>query len=450
MVRKSWVQNSLVILVFSVSLAACGDGASPTATPTGTSDTGGNAADFTIRFVGDSADVLGAQLDIAAAADFTRRTGIKVEVIPGPSSSTDRLAQYQQYLLSRSPQPDVYQIDVIWPGILADDLLDLGPYIPKDQIAANFPALVQNDTVKGKLVAVPYYGDAGLLFYRTDLLQKYGIAGPPDTWDALEADARKIQDGERAVGNADFWGFVWHGSAYEGLTCEALEWQASQGGGVIIDPDGQITVNNPQAAAALDRAAGWINTISPPAVLTYQEADARAVWQAGNAAFMRNWPGSYAQGNAIDPKTGKLPPIAGKFDVTTLPAGTGPGARHAATLGGWQLAVSQYTQHPKEAAQFVTFLTAWDHEKERAIKGGNLPTLKALYADPDVLAANPYFSRLLDVFTNAVARPSTVAGAAYGDVSTAYFTTVHKVLTGETTGRAALNTIEAQLKTLLK
>ncbi|MEZ4729369.1 MAG: extracellular solute-binding protein [Caldilineaceae bacterium] len=188
-------------------------------------------------------------------------------------------------------------IDVIWPGILAEHLIDLAPYVENPD--AYFQRIMQNNTVDGALVGIPWFTDAGLLYYRTDLLEKYGYSAPPATWAELEEMATTIQEGERAS-NPDFWGFVWQGNAYEGLTCDALEWQVSNGGGEIVEADGTISINNEYAAAAFDRAAGWVNTISPPGVVGYQEEDARGVWQAGNAAFMRNWPYAYSLGNAED------------------------------------------------------------------------------------------------------------------------------------------------------
>ncbi len=179
--------------------------------------------------------------------------------------------------------------------------------------------------------------------------------------------AQVIQDGERAAGNADFWGYVWQGNAYEGLTCDALEWIESNDGGSIISPDKVITINNDKAAAAIDRAAGWVGTISPSGVTGFQEEDARNMWQAGNAAFMRNWPYAYSLGNADDSV------ITGLFDVSPLPAGdSGSGA---ATLGGWQLAVSKYSEHPDVAADVALFLTSREEQKIRAVEGSFNPTV---------------------------------------------------------------------------
>ena len=367
---------------------------------------------------------------------FEADNGIKIEVVTAPDSATDNLTQQLQFLGAGSGDIDVYQIDVIWPGILAQHAVDLTKYIAKEKIDAHFPAIVKNNTVNGQLVAMPWFTDAGLLYYRTDLLKKYGYSAPPATWDELEAMAKKIQDGERAAGNATFWGYVWQGNNYEGLTCDALEWQYSHNGGSVIEPDGTISVNNPNAAAALKRAASWVDTISPPGSTTYGEEDSRGVWQTGNAAFMRNWPYAFALGNGADS------PIKGNFDATVLPTGA---KNHAATLGGWQLMVSKYSKNIEMAAKFVDYMTSYDQVKERAISSTYLPTIGALYKDADLLKAQPFMGSLFDVFNNAVARPSTVTGEKYNEVSAAYFNAVHTVLTGEALAEDALQDLQDKL-----
>src|SRR5918997_2397800 len=230
----------------------------------------------------------------AAIARFTEATGINVTLTVGPQSATERLAQYQQFFAAQATDVDAMMIDVIWPGILAAHAADLSEAIGW-QGAEYFERIVQNNTIGDKLVGIPWYTDAGILYYRTDLLEKHGFEAPPQTWTELEEMATAIQEAERAE-NPDFYGFVWQGAAYEGLTCDALEWQGFNGGGVIVEEDLTVSVNNPQAIAAFERARGWVATISPEGVTSYMEEEARGVWQAGNAAFMRNWPYAYAPG----------------------------------------------------------------------------------------------------------------------------------------------------------
>jgi len=366
----------------------------------------------------------------AAVKKFSDATGIKVTRTSGPASATERLAQYQQLLAAQASDVDSMMIDVIWPGILATHAVDLSPSIGW-QNQKYFDRIVQNNTVNGTLVGIPWYTDAGILYYRTDLLEKHGIEAPPATWTELEQMAQTIQDEQRAS-NPDFYGFVWQGAAYEGLTCDALEWQVSNGGGTIIDEDATVTVNNPQVIAALEQAKGWVGTISPKGVTTYQEEDARGVWQAGNAAFMRNWPYAYSNGQAADSA------IKDKFDVTLLPKGNGDDATNADCLGGWQIMVSKYSKNQPGAVAWAQYLTSKEVQKSLAIEQSRLPTIVDLYDDADVLKANPFFAKLKDVFLGgAVARPSTVTSDLYNEVSTAYFTAVNEILTGQAADAAA-------------
>ena len=170
---------------------------------------------------------------------------------------------------------------------------------------------------------MPWFGDFGILYYRTDLLTKYGYSGPPKTWAQLGAMAQKIQDGERA-NNPNFYGFVYQGNAYEGLTCDALEWLASSGGGQFID-GGKVTINNPRAAAILNLQRSWVGKITPRGVTTYQEGESEKAFTAGNAAFMRNWPYAYAIG-----QDGADQGQVRRHDAARGPAPTRPSAPSAA------------------------------------------------------------------------------------------------------------------------
>ena len=364
------------------------------------------------------------------AERWARETGNSVRLVSTPNSAGERLALYQQLLAAGSPDIDVLQIDVVWPGILARHLLDLRPYAG-ERPAADFASIIANDTVRGRLVAMPWFADVGLLYYRKDLLAKYGVE-VPRTWAALAAAARRIQDAERAAGKTRMWGFVWQGRAYEGLTCDALEWIASQGGGRIVEPDGTISVDNARAAQALTAAAGWVGTISPRGVLNYAEEEARGVFQSGNAVFMRNWP--YAR--ALAESAGS--PVRGLVGVAALPGDIG-------ALGGAQLAVSRYSRHPRLAASLVMALTGRAEQKRRALAGGFNPTLPVLYRDAEIRRANPYYGVMAQALAHAVARPAAVAGARYNRVSSAFANAVHAVLAGQADAPSALRSLEGQL-----
>jgi trehalose/maltose transport system substrate-binding protein len=367
---------------------------------------------------------------------FTRETGICVKLLPSPDSARQRLAMWKELLGTGAAGPDVYGIDVIWPGILNEYFIDLKPYFAKE-ISLQFPQIAVSYTVDKKLVAMPYRADVGLLFYRTDLLRQYGYREPPRTWDELETMAARIQAGERAKGNKQFWGFVWQGAADEVLTCNALEWQEAEGGGRIIERDQTISVNNPQAIRAWQRAAHWVGSISPPGVIGYREWDSLNVWVAGDAAFMRHWPSAYIDSQAA----GSL--IRNKFDTAQLPGGKAGGV---GTVGGWGLAVSRSSAHPREALELVRYLTGREVQVRRARVLSQPPTLPELYNLPEVIGPNPRFALLRQAFqTGIVSRPSDVTGKKYEEVSNAYIQAVHSVITGEKSAPEAAVTLENEL-----
>jgi trehalose/maltose transport system substrate-binding protein len=368
--------------------------------------------------------------------EWAKQHGHTVKMYTAPTSTTDNLALLRQQFAAKSADIDVLRVDVVWPGVIKDHLLDLKKY-SKGAEAKHFPAIIANNTINGKLLAMPFFTDAGLLFYRKDLLEKYALK-PPETWDDLAAAAKKVIAAERAAGSADFQGFVFQAKAYEGLSCNALEWVNSFGGGEIIDAKGDITINNAKAAKALDTAASWIGTIAPDGVLNYAEEDARGVFQNGKALFMRNWPYAWSLAQAADS------PIKGKVGVAPLPMGAG--GKHSATLGGWQLAVNKYSKNPDAAAELVMYMTSVDIQRKRAIGGSYNPTIMELYKDKDVVAANAFMGQLLDVFTSAVARPATSTGLKYPEVSRSFWDAAHDVLSKQSNGAEALKKLDAKLK----
>ncbi len=372
-------------------------------------------------------------------AEFEKQSGHKVKLVTMPPSSSEQFSQYRLWLAAGNTDVDVYQTDIVWAPQLADQFVDLTA-AAKDVIGQHFPSVVASQTVDGKLVAMPMYTDAPAMFYRKDLLDKYGKQ-PPKTWEEMAETAKEIQDKERAAGQKDMWGFVFQGSAYEGLTCNALEWVASAGGGHIVETNGDITINNEKAAAALDMAKSWIGTISPQGALAYKEEEARGVWQTGNSVFMRNWPYAYALGNGADSA------IKGKFSVAPLPAGA-DGEAPASTLGGWNVAVSKYSKSQDAAIELVKFLTSAETQKKRAVELSNMPTIAALYDDKDVAAAQPFMPQWKPIFETAVPRPSAATKVKYNEVSSKFWGAVHNTLSGSGTAAENLELLEVELTDL--
>ena len=257
----------------------------------------GMARSQTITFAGDADQGEGGRWMKSKVEEWSRETGIPARYITRPLSTTETLMLWQQDWAAQTPDIDIYLIDVIWPAIAAPHAEDLNKYFTPQEVGEFFPRIVQNNTVKGKLVAIPFFTDAGLLYYRSDLLEKYGFKNPPNTWNELQRMAQAIQDGERKAGDQDFYGFLFQGSSYEGLTCNGLEWLASSGAGNIVETDGKVSINNPQTKSVLNMVKSWVGTISPSGVTNYQEEESRNAFQAGHAAFLRNWPYTYALAN---------------------------------------------------------------------------------------------------------------------------------------------------------
>lgn len=370
-----------------------------------------------------------------AAQQFTRETGIRLRHPPIPETSLSQLELSRELLQKHGPVPDVLGMDVIWPGILEEYLIDLRPYFATE-ISSLDPDLVDSYTVSGKVVAIPYHAQVGALAYRTDLLREYGYNRPPRTWDELEKMAARIQAGERAKGRKEFWGYIWQGAAGEGLTCNALEWQFAEGGGRIIENDRTISVNNPAAIRAWLRARHWIGWISPPSVVAYSELDTLNVWESGGAAFRRTWQWHYRlthqQESAMSDRTG----------YTSMPGG--PGGR-VGTLGGTGLAVSRQSAHPQEAVELIRFLIRRELQPEEKGAGDQPSSQPEMYELPSVLGSYGHSDIPNDPKSGVVSRPSNVAGHEYEEVTRAYIAAVHAVLTRQKGAPEAAAELEKQL-----
>jgi trehalose/maltose transport system substrate-binding protein len=373
--------------------------------------------------------------------DFTKQTGIQVRRLPRPDGSLNQLALWRELLQKGSSGPDVVSIDVIWAGILAQYLKDLKPYFGAELFHQD-PVVLASFTVGDEILAVPHHAYVGVLFYRPDLLRAYGYREPPETWSQLETMAARIQTGERAKGKKDFWGYVWPGGVDEDLTCSGLEWQVPDGGGRIIENNKTISVNNPQASRAWQRAARWAGSISPPGVVAYGKWDANNLWGSGRAAFLRSWQGDYSLITRGWPFSGSPPVTIGNFGVASLPGG--PRGRVGA-LGGNGLAVSRASAHPQEALELIRFLLRRDAQFIRAGGSADPPKGLELYELPAILKAYPQLQKSRDSTVGLVARPSVAAGSKYEDVTRAYIRAVHAVLTGEKASSVAAAELEKEL-----
>ena len=381
----------------------------------------------------------------ALSRKFTHETGISLRHLRGVQEETrDQLSLTRRLLQQGTSGPDVLQIDVTWLGVLQGDLIDLRSDLAAESSFIS-SGLASSYIVGGKVVAIPYQNQVGILEYRSDLLREYGYDHPPRTWDELERMAERIQKGERRKGKKDFWGYVWPGGASESLTCNALEWQFAEGGGRIIESNGAISVNNPAAVRAWQRARRWIGWISPPSTVEYREIDATNIFDSGKAAFARDW-GAEPGGLSTDHDQlrllhwgRKLP--AGEVGYAVLP---GSSKVVVGTLGGSGLAISRYSLHPREDAALIRFLLG---EQIESIEKGAVPNLSTQIVVYDSWSVDPHNNSEKSGPRKAIviSRPSSVSARSYEQVTSAYFGAVHSVLTGQREAPEAAAELETYL-----
>jgi trehalose/maltose transport system substrate-binding protein len=372
---------------------------------------------------------------------FTRRTGIRLRPLPVPENTLDQLDLSRKLLQSGAAEPDVLGLDFVWSGVLADDLLDLRPYF-KDEIPKLSPQLVSSYEVDGRMVAIPYEVQVGVLEYRTDLLRKYGYDHAPKTWNELESMAERIQTGERAKGKKAFWGYVWQGADAEALTCNAIEWQIAEGGGQIIENDHTISVNNPAAIRSWQRARHWIGWISPRSVVAFRELDSMNVFDSGQAAFNRVWGGATITRTALSRELHWRSTMPfGKTGYTSIPGGPGG---WAGALGGSGLAVSRHSAHPQEAVELVRFLIDRQIQRHRA-DDENPPAPDEAAHEPPISNMPHDSSKFGQQDSGVVSRPSSLTGRRYEQVTKAYISAVHSVLAGDKSAPQAAAELQQQL-----
>jgi multiple sugar transport system substrate-binding protein len=364
-------------------------------------------------------------------ADFERQNpGVKIVREIGPQSSTQLHDLLTQKLKNRDTRLDVFVMDVIWPAEFASAgwALPLDRYFPVSERDKFLRAPISANQYRGQTFGVPLFIDAGLLYYRKDLLQKHKLT-PPRTWPELVEAAKIILAREQ---DPQLVGFSAQFKQYEGLVCNMMEYILGNGGALWDESRMVSALDRPAALAAVrfvrDRIVG---EISHRGVLAYEEPESLALFTGGRAIFHRNWP--YAWAIANDPQQSK---IAGKVGMTPLP-GFSPG-QGVAALGGWQFAISRYSTRPDLAWRFAAFMTSEEMQKRIALATGRAPTRLALYDDSQIKAKTPQLQSLLATFKQAVPRPTTPVYVPLSNIMQRYFSSVLALPNTDIDERAAL------------
>lgn len=355
-----------------------------------------------------------------------------------PDSADQQRQQMIQNTQIKNPAMAVLSVDVVWTAEFAAK-----GYVV-ELPAADFPttdflpATVATGTYFNKLYAYPSTSDGGLLYYRTDLLEKYNLK-PPTTFDEMKAACDTIRGGEN---DAKLECFAGQYNKYEGLTVNFAE-AVNGAGGVIVDDAGKPAVASPEATKGLQTLVDWFKGgYIPKGAITWQEEQGRQAFQNGTLIFHRNWGYVY---NLAAKEDGSSK-IVGKYDVAPLPGITGPGV---SSLGGHNYAIATNAENKGTAAKFLKFMSSPEVQKSNTLATSATPTLASLYKDPDIIKKFPYIPIQLKSVETAIPRPIAVE---YGDVTLAIQDAAYSALPGggTTAPEAALQQLQSKLQTLIK
>jgi multiple sugar transport system substrate-binding protein len=365
--------------------------------------------------------LLDAQIAIFEAAN----PDVRVELVAERDDPERRRQAFARYLAQGDTGRDIYLINNYWLAGLAAEgwLLPLDDYLQAEGLAPGIfmPPAARASTLDGRLIALPWTVDAGLLFYRQDLIDEV-----PRTWPELAHTAGRLAGAQGTP-----YGFVWQAAAYETLTCNTLEFVWAYGG-QVLDAAGQTAFDTPQAQAALQQMAALVATgATPPEVVSYREAAALEAFERGEAAMMRNW--FYAWDRLNVPGA----PLAGRVAIAPLPA---------ACLGGQSLALSASSLYPAQAFRFMAFLVGHEQQAQLGRQGIQPPALETVYRDEALLEDRPALRSFYDAV--AVARPRPLS-PLYPAISEAIYTQVNALLRGQQDAAAAAAAVQNQIEALL-
>ena len=436
----TFVRPARRVLIAAVSLsallvaAACGGGDDE---PGGTATQGG-AADLTKQGpveVWQGKDVSGNFPKLVKQFNDSHPEG-QITFRELPDEADQQRQQMIQNTQIKNPQMGVLSVDVVWTAEFAAKgyVIEL----PADQFpTADFlPATVKSATYFNKLYAYPSTSDGGLLYYRTDLLEKYSLQ-PPTTFDEMKAACDKIRGGEN---DSKLECFAGQYNKYEGLTVNFDE-AVHGAGGVIVGEDGKPNVATPEATKGLQTLVDWFKSGDiPKGAITWTEEEGRQAFQNGTLIFHRNWPGMYSLANKTDGSS----KVAGKFDTAPLPGISGPGV---SSLGGHNYAIAANAENKGTAVDFVKFMSSPEVQKSNTLATSAAPALASLYTDPELLKKFPMYPTLLKSIETAAPRPIAVE---YGDVTLAIQDAAYSALQGQAAPDAALQGLQSKLQTLIK
>jgi len=350
-------------------------------------------------------------------APGTRHPDVHVQLVEGPPATDTREDMYSVSFLSPEAAYDIVYADVIWTPRLAAAgwLLDLTDRLPPSDAADFLPADLAAGRYHGRLYRIPAFTDAGVLYYRKDL-----VPLPPATFDELEKLSKQFATPDRS-------GFLWQGKQYEGLVTVYLEILWGFGGDWIDSNSREVLLDSPEALQALQFLRKTVGTISPPAVTTYTEEETRTIFQNGRSVFLRNWPYVWTL----------LTESSMKKDgrIGMAPVVHAPGFKSAATLGGWGFSISRFSRNPDAAWEFIQFITAPEQLSRVKAEMGRIPARKSLVP-----------SEFASILESARMRPPIPEYAQASDILQRWLSAA---LTGRVSEQEALKHAASETQSLL-
>jgi multiple sugar transport system substrate-binding protein len=354
-----------------------------------------------------------------------------------PADTGQYFDQLRTELQAAASEIDVIGGDVIWPAQFAANgwILDVSDRFPESERQQFLPAPVDSLVYEGAIYGVPWFTDAGMLYYRTDLLDQAGFSEPPGTWEEMKEMALKTaQD----TGTRD--GFVFQGAQYEGGTVNGLEYIWTHGGDVLSGD--QVVIDSPEAVAGLETERSMISDgVASQAVSTYKEQETDPAFLGGRSIFARNWPYMYALSE--DPEVSKIE--TAQIGIAPLPAGEG--GQSFAGLGGWNMMINANSQRQEEAWEFVKWMTSAQGQRQRALAATLLPTRKSLYEDQEILEKVPVIRLGKEAIQSTKSRP---VSPYYSDMSLAMAEQFNLSLKGETDPQAAVQSLQEELTKIVE
>ncbi|MEG4074593.1 ABC transporter substrate-binding protein [Microcoleus sp. Pol14C2] len=360
---------------------------------------------------------------------------IRINLIEGPFDTNLIENLYTSaFLLGESPY-DIINMDIVWvPKFAAAGWVsDLTDRIPPEQLSKFIQGNVEGGRYRGKLYRIPHASDAGMLYYRKDILEQAKIPAPK-TFEEMVKISQNLQKQGKAT-----WGYLWQGKQYEGVSAMFVEVLSGFGGFWANPQTFEVGLDKPEAIKAVEFLKNTIASgISPPGVTTYGEEETRLLFQNGKALFLRNWPYVWKLANAGGSN------VRGKIAIEPMLSSTGKTG--GSCLGGWGWGIAKTSKHPEQAWKAIQYLTSEETQRKFILETGLIPSYKSLFTNKEIVAKYPHYPQLLKVVERPALRPPLAQYAQASDILQRYLSSA---FTGRMSAEQAMKAAASETRNLL-